>query len=451
MESSEDIYQQSPPALVPIFSTEKHNQPIQLYEGSLKITQTGTEYEGNGTVFFEWLPSPNVKFKVSIDDKQSENIKLGQGCLTLSEIAIPVEIKISRIALLSNYITKDIAGGLIKPLIRGAGQNLSHIIFHLSNFYNLNGKPISTLKVFYMGRLILEAGGWSISIDKLENFEDIIKSLESEGGYAITHVGKLQRTDNTSFTAEEAEDILEALRWFLSFSRGFWTSPILLVGYSSGGEKVWEKWSADKNNPWQHILSWFPTRPQDEKSLSSLFPYFLRRWQNNTWNEPIRLAIHWYLESNSKAGGIQGSIVLIQAAFELLAWTLIVEEKKIISQDAFEKLPAADKLRILLSQCSVPLAVPNSLTNLLKVAREYNWVDGAQALIEIRNAIVHSNPKKRQKVLNRAFEEQIEAYELGIWYLELILLNLFEYKGEYWNRIAKKQWYGENIEFVPWS
>ncbi|WP_041233024.1 hypothetical protein [Cylindrospermum stagnale] len=80
-----------------------------------------------------------------------------------------------------------------------------------------------------------------------------------------------------------------------------------------------------------------------------------------------------------------------------------------------------------------------------------NVLDGVQALTEIRNAIVHSNPKKRQKVLNRAFEEQREAYELGLWYLELILLNLFEYKGEYWNRIAKKQRYEDYIENVPWS
>ncbi|MBD0266320.1 MAG: hypothetical protein ICV78_27460 [Tolypothrix sp. Co-bin9] len=156
------------------------------------------------------------------------------------------------------------------------------------------------------------------------------------------------------------------------------------------------------------------------------------------------------MASIAQAGDVQGSIVLMQAAFEILAWTLLVEEKGIISQQGFEKLAAADQLRLLLSQCGVPLKIPDSLTELLKASKELNWFDGAQALTEIRNAIVHPNPKKRQKYLNRPFPEQIDAYKLGLWYLELILLNLFEYKGEYFNRIASKEFYQENIEAVPW-
>lgn len=461
-EISESISKEYPPAIIPIYSAEEPNQPIQLYKGDLKITQEKVVYEGEGTVIFECFPSPNIKFEFINYNNSLYNNLLEEipkhAFLSISEIGISAEILFSSIQKKNNYLNRksscQIVGIFSEPILLGSGKNLSFINFHLTNFHKITGIDISTPRNIWPGRFILEAEGWSILIDELESFKDIIKSLESEGGYAITHVGKLQRTDNTSFTAEEAEDILEALHWFLSFSRGFWTAPILLVGYSSGGEKVWEKWSANQAAPWQNsVYSWFPDY-QNAQSLSKLFPGFFQRWQNKiTWNEPIRLAIHWYLESNSKAGGVQGSIVLMQAAFELLSWTLIVEEKKIISQDGFEKLPAADKLRLILSQCNIQLKLPDSLSNLLQAAqhKELRWVDGAQALTEIRNAIVHANPKKRQRVLNRDVLEQTEAYELGLWYLELILLNLFEYKGEYLNRIAKKKLYDDHIESVPWS
>lgn len=451
MESLESLFKQHPPALTPIYFTGEPNQPIQLYQGSLKISQEGTVYEGNGTVFFEWLPSPDVKFLfLKSNDESLLKLELGKGNLNLSEIQSSAEVCISSIPIDFDHQSGDISGTLNKPAILRSENNLSRILFHLTNFHKFNGMAISTPRQIWWGRLILKAESWSVSIDSLQNLGDIIKSLKSKGGYAITHVGTLERSDKKPFTTEEADDVLEALHWFLSFSRGFRTCPILLVGYDNRGEKVWENCtSVYTTSPWRSVHSWFADS-QHSCSLSKLFPGFLSRWRSTTWNQPIRFAIHWYLASIAQAGDVQGSIVLMQAAFEILAWTLLVEEKAIISQQGFEKLAAADQLRLLLSQCGVPLKVPDSLTDLLKASKELNWVDGAQALTEIRNAIVHPNPKKRQKYLSRPFPEQIDAYKVGLWYLELILLNLFEYKGEYFNRIANKEFYQENIEAVPW-
>lgn len=455
MESSESRFKKPPPAIIPIYLTGEPNQPIQLYQGSLQITQEGTVYEGYGTVSFEWLPSPDVKFLFSTSNNESLlQLELGKGNLNLSEIQTSAEVWISSILPIDfEHQGGDISGNLNKPVILRSGHNLSHILFHLTNFHEFSGMAISTLRGMWRGRLILEAEieaeSWYISIDSQENLGDIIKSLESKGGYAITHVGTLERSDKKPFTTEKADYVLEALHWFLSFSGGFRTSPILLVGYDNSGEKVWEKCTSYTTSPWRSVHSWFADL-QESCSLSKLFPGFLNRWRSTTCNQPIRFAIHWYLASIAQAGDVQGSIVLMQAAFEILAWTLIVEEKAIISQQGFEKLAAADQLRLLLSHCGVPLKVPDSLTELLKASKELNWVDGAQALTEIRNAIVHPNPKKRQKYLNRPFPEQIDAYKLGLWYLELILLNLFEYKGDYFNRIVNKEFYQENIEAVPW-
>jgi hypothetical protein len=470
MESAEDIYQkfmefaedtreEYPPAIEPIYSTGKPQQPINqsinLYQGALEIQQEENVYVGNGIVSFEWLPNLDVKFSFSTQNSHPYQIDIKkQVSLKLVETETSVEGYILRINnghdLINNNYPCKIVGSLESAVLHSS-QDLSYIIFHLANFHQFTGSCVENSHKEMCTRIVLKAENWNITIDSVGNLKNIMAFLRNQGGYAITHVGKIERSDQKPFKIEEAEDLLEALRWFLTFVRGSWTAPILLVGYDNNEQEVWKKFSADKLvGTWKEVNSWFPIS-QDAQILNDLFTGFIRRWENNTWNESIKLSIHWYLESIALAGAVQGSIILMQTAFELLGWTLLVEDKKIMSVKGYgEKLQAADKLRLLLSQCGISLKIPESLTNLLKVAKEDNWVDGAQPLTEIRNAIVHSNPtnpKKHQKILNRPFKD---TYNLGLWYLELVLLHLFDYKGKYFNRVANKDFYNDNIESVPW-
>ena len=48
-----------------------------------------------------------------------------------------------------------------------------------------------------------------------------------------------------------------------------------------------------------------------------------------------------------------------------------------------------------------------------------------------------------------SFEAYRQARELGLWYIELLLLELFEYSGLYSNRLTRK-WTGD-VETVPWA
>jgi len=51
----------------------------------------------------------------------------------------------------------------------------------------------------------------------------------------------------------------------------------------------------------------------------------------------------------------------------------------------------------LLSPFDIGLEIPARLTNLIQLSKHFNWVDGPQAIAEIRNAIVHPNSKNRHK------------------------------------------------------
>ena len=205
----------------------------------------------------------------------------------------------------------------------------------------------------------------------------------------------------------------------------------------------------DHAQRWRQLNSWFSDVFID--GLVGGFPGFLTRWQNESWNEPLLLALHWYGEANMAAGGVEGSIILAQAAFEVLAWTLLVEDKQVLSEDGFQKIPAMDKLRLLIADCGMPLGIPASLPLLTDIAKAENWEDGPQALTEFRNALVHSNPKKRKKVLGAGTDVGHEAWELSLWYLELVLLRLFGYQGKYANRLVREGFRVNAVEPVPWT
>ena len=137
-----------------------------------------------------------------------------------------------------------------------------------------------------MERIVLEAEEWKITLDQLENTEDNVKSLGSQGGFAITHVGKLEKLDGTSFSGEEAREFLNKFADFLSFARGFRVPIILLVGYDQENNKIWEYWEESSGNSWKNVASWFPK--QKGSKLAEVFPGFLT-WRQN-WEESQRIS-----------------------------------------------------------------------------------------------------------------------------------------------------------------
>ena len=426
----------------------------------MEITQKGIVKRGIGNVCVGWFPSPDINFEFSTDDEWLYEFDNSEASLKLLELTTPVTVKIYILTVSGCFISGCLRS--IESLILQSEQDLSYLLFHLINFQDFMGTSISVatseVRRFWRGRVVLEAGGWIVTIDTLESLRDIMKSLKYQGGYAITHLGKLERSDKRAFTAEKAEDFLTALYHFLSFSSiGLRTLPILPVGYDINGEKVWEKWTCNYiATPWRSVYSWFPD--PDGQSLSKAFPGFLRRWQSNIWNEPIRLAIQCYLDSKAEGVSVQGSIILIQTVLERLAWVFLVEEAGVTVQDLNKNYPSTSrKINYLFKELSIPQEIPPSLDKLIKFASllKHSNKNGSYTLTELRNNIIHAAPENRNKFRNTSFETMIEALELGLWYVELVLLRLFNYQGHYFNHVLKSPLsreghFHDNIVAVPW-
>jgi len=301
--------------------------------------------------------------------------------------------------------------------------------------------------------LVLEADGWQISLQQVSGSEGIYKQLGEEGGYAFTHVGEISRIDGSSFSHKKARALLEALHFFFSFAAGAWTPPVFPIGMTPSGEKGWEEWGIGKS----HMCG--SARPSwldkfSGESLADVFPGFYERWCNPIWHKPLNDVIYWYLNANSQSVGTDTGIILGQAALELFAWTDLTQDSQIVSETDFESRSMTKNLRKVLRKSGIPLEIPSHLEDLHQLAqtlcRQYGdqGVDGPKIFTEFRNNLVHPKGKRVEK-----HKKGLVTYEcsvLGQWYIDLLLLRLFGFEGEYANRCKRPRHVGET-EPVPWG
>jgi len=264
-----------------------------------------------------------------------------------------------------------------------------------------------------------------------------------ENGYSkITHMGSIEKIKGL-ISKDDYLEIALALRYFLSFAKGSWINPVCSVGFATTNEPLWYEYSSP-NTDWKALASWFDE--QNASSLKELFPLFMNKWDSERWRDTLKEVIYWFLNANDGARGVDAGLILVQTALERLSYEYVVYEKKLLSIKGFKDIWASDKFRLLFSSLNLRLDIPSSLTILNKKSKEMNWLDAPHVLTEIRNSLVHPEHKKHGK-----FDEMIffEAYKLSLWYLEMSILAICEYRGVYSNRLASGKYAGM-VEDVPW-
>lgn len=436
-------------SLTSIYATNQANQSFTLYEGDMKFLggseNADVNIQGNGIVRFDWFPSLKAKydFKCDIYTESAKGFLTSMPSQNRLELCQrELSVKVTALIQGSHGLEKldelVISGKLDELVAIGASRGIAYLIFNIANFHDYSGEHVHNSSGYWRGRLLLEADGWRVTIDSLEPKiqEELMKSLKDDGGYAITHIAKLERIDAQELVLEEALDVLNGLSYFLAFVRGMWIGPLFPVGFDSGNNCLWEQWTFYQASPYKEVASWFSL--QEPKQLMMAFVGFMKRWTDSNWREPLKLAIHWYVESNLQAGAIEGSIIMTQAAFELLYERLLGSPNR--------KPNGGEKLEKLFKNANLPLNLtaqfydPSLLGNLGVFATEKN-ISMPKAITEIRNRITHPQLKNGILEIHPA-DLRKEVWRVGLWYLELVLLDLFEYQGTYKNRL-KFTWEGD--------
>lgn len=449
---------QLPEAIKPAITIGSINEPIPLYSGDLKFSGAlECEIVGNGSVKWEWQPSCGVRFEADVSDVDSLFNTKGVVVSTKESMSAPVLITRSQ------GLGKGIVFGRIFGFKYGENESIDCIIFHVPNFLNYIGEKIEDItshgRSRRAGRLVFEVDGWRIILDNLAETEEIIQKLAREGGYGITHVGKVCRLDGGSFNYNDVKDLLEAFSFFLSFSRGFWVNPVLHVGMRDCVRSNTQKKEPDKVcvvakdlllSPWHGVLSWFPTFMTD--SIPDLFTRFWAKWCQPSSREVLRQVVWWYIEANGASITTEGRLVLAQVALEIMGYEVLTGPRGV--EPGGE---AADKISNTLKTFQIPIDIPYEMQELCSLAKDPAIKDkpsdinfsGPKMLTAIRNAIVHSKRSKRSKRRLIKGKHFTQAWLLSLWYLELVILGWLGYHGQYLCRLRAE--HGSDLEPVPWD
>ena len=441
-----------PVTLTGAYSTPGVNENIALYQGVFTTETEDGPFEFDGTISLEWLPGPRLRLASKFPLTSA---------VTLKEFNATAEVLGTSWSASSDFDGKQEAqSNSIFPqgITFGSKHEVKSLKFHLPNFRDYNG--LRTRGGFEaqeendaqergynisFGRADFAFGGWRIVLDRVPNYGKLKEELRLTGGYAITHVGQITRDDDSLFTIDDGEKILEALSYFFSFCAARWSCPILVAGLDYGGNQVWTQWRVPKIGDWSDSVSWFSS--PSSAVFNELLPGFLDLWNNPVWQTPLKVAINWYLQSISPATMDTG-YVPPQIALEILAWVLFVKVKQTILEDRFTPTRASKLIEMLLSEAGISHAIPSQLADLASLVAAKKGSNGPEILTWLRNSTTHGNNLYR--LLSVSPKARYEGWQLGIWYLELILLKLFRYNGRYFDRLGSNRMTGAS-EPVPWN
>ena len=428
--------------LEPAFDFVADESSVLLHQSQAEIEIDGKHYAGDVEVRLDLLPQANVLFHGRF-----------KGLLPayVENVNSSLYINSRRVEGLLHKIEPDLFTRETtviwcpkhEPII-GVGDEstkMKSLVFHLFNFVNLSGtrssKEENETSCHHPEHVDLICDEWDIELKSMSSTGDNIKTLENEGGYRLTHIGGIKKADGTAFSGKDADDCLKDLEFFLSFAKGGWCNPVCAVGFDADEKPVWESWSSPRE-PWHSPLSWF--NPVDGSQLATLFPDFMNTLTNNDGlREALREAIYWYLNTNNSSSRKDAGIILTQAGIERLSYEYPVELEDV------KKPRASDKFRNLFNVLEIPPHIPDETPELQRLADEFGWKEDApRALTEVRNSLVH--PGKRHRKFKKA---HFEAWNLGLWYLEMSILAVCGYSGTYHNRLKHRS--AERIENVPWK
>ena len=274
---------------------------------------------------------------------------------------------------------------------------------------------------FLYQRFQLRAEKWLVDIIAVDSVMAVHHHLLRRGGSALTHTGTVIRSDEQQFSLEELSDFLNILHLFLSFARGAYCGLTYLSGHDPERTRVWEQWGTYEVEPWQRELtSWID--PGASEELSYVFEGFWKLFKDPKQGEAISKISQWYLRSNESNETVVG-VVLAHAALEHISFLLNGRKGKDQSEGEWMK-DALEKIRI-------DPTLPGECGTLTDLNSKGRWSHGPHALTVIRNNLVH--PDNRSGPFSE--EALAEAQSLALYYIELTILSLSGYSGQFVNRL----------------
>lgn len=299
---------------VAVMSQGYVNSTIQLFEGQIEISDPSDEgpwFKAEARISMRLLPTPRVLIKV-VNAPATPPTLNQLGALSTIRLQGGPGVKVRTLRIQSD----ENIPCLLMPDQQPAtfvktGSGLQSVRFSVLNFPSLSQHDHPAM---------LEDGHWLIEIRPHRYHSAVREVLKVESGYGLTHEALLRRSDNQIFKVEDAENVLRALYFFLSFARGGNCGITGVIGIDGSGSKAWEQWGTNATYPRFTVTSWLDYRLNNHEELAEAFPGFMRKISLGSYDIQDRMhtALYWYLRSN-ESNDPYSAIILTHAALERLA------------------------------------------------------------------------------------------------------------------------------------
>lgn len=435
------------------FEMKSPNQTISVFKGTFTIMKGNKPIKIDGEIYYQWFPNAEVKFSGTVTEDSEDFFGFSIADDKYKIVLNGFDFGNAFLQNISTSQEQTVEGIILGEATVGDKTiPVSKISFAIPNCRDFFGNPVKietdTSSGISRNRLRFENEEYIIIIDKSNNFKNLNKELSDNGGFVLLYFGELTKKKG-DIQFNELNEIIYCFSTFLTFLNGRRCSPVFLQGMHENNI-IWTDYSSYITDQYVAVCSWVPKHSIE--CLDEIWIVFSDLWKNSNDRDFLISAIHWYVEANMNSGYIEGSIIMSQVALELIYNWLVIEKKRLLIGKDSESISASNKIRLLLSQINGNSQTPETFKDLKAFIKSNNEIiDGVEAFVQIRNALIHSQEEKRKKLTKISSGVKYEVKQLAIWYIELSLLYIFKYRGKYYNRCSGKLWAGEGEEISPYS
>jgi hypothetical protein len=435
---------------------------VPLYAGpAVLLVRSGQRVGLEVVVTLQWLPSPRLTVVAALEHPQLLNLDFDENLVVDLPVGLgrssgsPVEL----LGRLTSISEGHIEFVLIGPVVLQDAHAIpaSWASVHVVNLLDFWGREVTREKLagsteHASRRFTVDTESWTLVLDPVRDVQAALRTAMLRAGYAITHTAR-PTTKQRPLYAHEVADVLNEIGEAFSLITGSTVGLCLADGYDEDDRQIWSTWSAPDLYPYEGHLGplprWLrlPDAAPITPDLSALTNSWLQRHAEPDLAVILERLGTWYRSALHSTGA--SSSMFAGAGLELATYWQLVHVLR-LSMVGFDRLPAADRLRLTLTSWDVDLAVPEHLSALADLARQQRKRgqegDGPWAVMTLRNATVHP-PSKQGHQAFREDRVAEEAAHLAVGYLDLAILRFLDYQGPYRDRLSPK-W---PTSLVPWS
>ncbi len=416
------------------------DENIPIYEGRFCIYLLNKKYKCNGSIIYKMATEGTIAFKAKILSKKEYDVDVA-----LDYDSAELEIhQYKPISVTISYMNDlNIEGYINHGHIRSKNAEVEYVDFDVVNLDKYFGKLIKYNDRLFAGRMEFNVGDFEVVIDKRFDFtKELDEKLKDRDGHIITHSGRIKRKDNKTFRTNIMNQILDNIALSFSFMCGRYVDICSAYGYRDG-ECIYRLWRETLISSYKFVPNWKDTI-SNYHNIEKYLTLINDKLLDDYYNQAIRQAVDWYLQSFDGLT-LENNLISIQICIETLSYIVLVEQEKIFTDDEFDENIVTKNIRALLDECNIPYGKEELF--LFDDYIQDRFDDGIDLLIYYRNKIVHPSRKRNRARLT--VEDIWNIIQIGTRYVELIILYIIGYKGEYSNRLLDRA-YGE-VQLVPWN